>query len=151
MWHVHVRLRNKDIRHAETNESNFSTPTPEQDPSFTGNGVTSITWNLLLRLQVVHLSMSIFGTITVTFHEPSCRLKAPATRQFIQQMIQTNKQEKCKAPHSWPLWGESTGDREIPLVKQQYCRTDSPRKASVMPKALPFHEVVIKCSDKYSI
>ena len=48
------------------------------------------------------------------------RLKSPASRLFAQAFVQVQIKENIKAPHHWPLWGESTGDRWIPLTKGQW-------------------------------
>ena len=39
---------------------------------------------------------------------------------FAQPTVQGQIEESIKAPRHWPLWGESTGDRWIPLTKGQY-------------------------------
>ena len=44
------------------------------------------------------------------------RLKSPTSRLFAQPFVEHIK-ENIKAPRHWPLWGESTGDRWIPLTK----------------------------------
>ena len=36
---------------------------------------------------------------------------------FAQPFVQAQIKENIKTPHHWPLWGESTGDRWIPLTK----------------------------------
>ena len=36
---------------------------------------------------------------------------------FAQRFVQAQIKESIKAPLHWPLWGESTGDRWIPLTK----------------------------------
>ena len=41
-------------------------------------------------------------------------LKSPASRLFTQLLIQAKIKENIKAPHHWPLCGESTGAREFP-------------------------------------
>ena len=46
-------------------------------------------------------------------------LKSPASRLVIQPFVQAQIKENTKAPRHWPLWGESTGDRWIPLTKGQ--------------------------------
>ena len=38
---------------------------------------------------------------------------------FTQPFIQAQIKENIKAPRHWPLWGEFTGDRWIPLTKGQ--------------------------------
>ena len=45
------------------------------------------------------------------------RLKSPASRLFDQPLVQAQIKENIKAPRHWPLSGESTGDRWIPLTK----------------------------------
>ena len=47
------------------------------------------------------------------------RLKSPASRLFTRAFIQVQIKENIKAPRHWPLWGEFTGDRWIPLTKSQ--------------------------------
>ena len=42
-----------------------------------------------------------------------------AFRPFVQSFVQAHIKESIKAPRDWPLWGESTGDRWIPLAKGQ--------------------------------
>ena len=42
-----------------------------------------------------------------------------ASRLFTQPLIQAQIKENIKAPRHWPLWGESTGGRWIPLTKGQ--------------------------------
>ena len=34
-------------------------------------------------------------------------------------IVQVQIKENIKAPRHWPLWGESTGDRWIPITKDQ--------------------------------
>ena len=38
---------------------------------------------------------------------------------FTELFIQAQMKENIKAPRHWPLWGEFTGDRWIPLTKDQ--------------------------------
>ena len=38
---------------------------------------------------------------------------------IVQPFVQAQIKENIKAPRHWPLWGESTGDRRIPLTKDQ--------------------------------
>ena len=47
-------------------------------------------------------------------------LKSPASRLFTHPFVQAQIKENSKAPRHWPLWGESTGDRWIPLTKGQW-------------------------------
>ena len=42
-------------------------------------------------------------------------LKSPASREFVQPFVQIR--EDINAPRHLPLWGESTGDRRIPLTR----------------------------------
>ena len=39
---------------------------------------------------------------------------------YIQPFVQAYIKENIKAPRHWPLWGEFTDDRWIPLTKGQY-------------------------------
>ena len=43
-------------------------------------------------------------------------LKSPVSRLFVQPYVQAQINE-IQAPRHWPLWGESTGHRWIPLIK----------------------------------
>ena len=47
------------------------------------------------------------------------RLNSPASRLFAQPFVQAQIKENIKAPRRWPLWGEPTDDRWIPLTKGQ--------------------------------
>ena len=47
------------------------------------------------------------------------RLKSLASRLFAQLFVRVQIKESNKAPRHWPLWGESIGDRWIPLKKGQ--------------------------------
>ena len=55
--------------------------------------------------------------ITVTSWWARWRLKLPASRLFAKPFVQAQIEQNIKAPRRWPLWGESTGDRWIPLAK----------------------------------
>ena len=44
-------------------------------------------------------------------------LKSPASRWFAQPFVQAHTKANIKALCHWPSWGESTGDRWIPLTK----------------------------------
>ena len=48
------------------------------------------------------------------------RLKSPASLLFAQPLVQAHIKENIKAPRHWPLWGESIGDRWLPLTKGQW-------------------------------
>ena len=58
--------------------------------------------------------------VTVTSWWARWRLKSPAPRMFAQPFVQAQIKENMKAPRHWPLWGESTGNRWIPLTKDQW-------------------------------
>ena len=53
-------------------------------------------------------------SITVTSKWAAWRLKSPASEVFAQSFVKAYIKE-YKSLHHWPLWGESTGDRWIPL------------------------------------
>ena len=57
--------------------------------------------------------------ITVTSQWAGWYLKSPAFRLFVLLFVQANIKENIKARVTGPLWGESTGDRWIPLIKGQ--------------------------------
>ena len=57
--------------------------------------------------------------ITMTSYWARLRLKSPASRLFTRAFIQVQIKENIKVPRHWPLWGEFTGDRWIPLTKSQ--------------------------------
>ena len=57
--------------------------------------------------------------ITVTSLRAWWRLKPPASRLFTQPFIQAKIKESIKALCHWPLRVEITGDRWIPLTKDQ--------------------------------
>ena len=45
--------------------------------------------------------------------------QSPATGLSFTQFIQADIKGSIKGPHHWPLWGEYTSDRWIPLTKDQ--------------------------------
>ena len=55
--------------------------------------------------------------ITMTSQWTRWRLKTPASRLFIQPLVQTQIKENIKTPRHWPLFGEFTGHRWIPRTK----------------------------------
>ena len=61
------------------------------------------------------------------------RLKSPASRLFAQPFVHAQIKENIKAPRYWPLWGESTADRWIPLTKDQ-----------LSGKSFPFDDVIMQ-------
>ena len=88
------------------------------------------------------------SSITVTSLWARWRLKSQASRLLAQSFVQAQIKENVKAPRHWPLWGESTGDRWIPLTKGQWhgkyfhsmtssCSVDS--KLSML--MIKFHDV----------
>ena len=46
-------------------------------------------------------------------------VNSPAFRLFAQSFIHAQIKENIKVPRHWHLWGESIGDRWIPLTKGQ--------------------------------
>ena len=52
-------------------------------------------------------------------HHEHHGVSSPASRLFAHPFVQAQIKENFKAPHHWPLWGGSTGDRWIPLTKGQ--------------------------------
>ena len=58
--------------------------------------------------------------ITVKSQWAPWRLKSPASWLFAQPFVQAHIKENFKAQRHWPLWGEFTGDRWIPLTKGQW-------------------------------
>ena len=55
--------------------------------------------------------------ITVMSQWATWRLKSPASRLFAQPFVQVHTKENIKAPRHWPLWGETTDDLWITLIK----------------------------------
>ena len=53
--------------------------------------------------------------ITMTSQWEPWRPKSSAYRLFAQPFVQAHMKKNIKAQLYWPLWGESTGDRWIPL------------------------------------
>ena len=68
-------------------------------------------WSLLTLWNIFH--------ITVTSQWSPRRPKSPASQLLGQPFIQSHIKENIKAPRQRALWGESTGDRWIPLTKSQ--------------------------------
>ena len=58
----------------------------------------------------------------------ACHLKSPATRQLVQQLVQTNKKVNIEAMHYWPFVNGIDG---------------FPHKRTVMWKAFPCRDVII--------
>ena len=80
-----------------------------------------------------HYYCNTFNNITVTLQLMPRRLKSPASRLFAQPFVQAHTKENIKAQGHWPLWGEPTGDRWIPLT----------HKGSVTRKIFPFDDVIM--------
>ena len=76
--------------------------------------------------------------ITVTSWWVRWRLKSPASRLFAQPFVQSQIKENIKAPCHWSLWGESTGDRWIPLTRP------------VTRKILSFDDVIMEVFPSHS-
>ena len=60
------------------------------------------------------------------------RLKSPASRLSAQTFVQTQIKKSIKAPRHWPLGGEFTGNRWIPLTTVQ-----------LRGKKFPFDDVIM--------
>ena len=54
------------------------------------------------------------------------------SRLFAQPCVQAQIKENIKAPRHWPLWGESTGDRWLPVTKGQLRRKKFPFDDAIM-------------------
>ena len=78
-----------------------------------------------------HETLTWVKGITVTSWWARWRLKSPATRLFTPPFIQIK--ENIKALRHWPLCGEFTGDRWIPL-----------HKGPVTRKMFPFDDVIME-------
>ena len=65
-----------------------------------------------------YLQIRAYSDIVTSLWARRC-LKSPAPRLFAQPFVRVQIKENIKAPHHWPLWGESTGGRWIPLIKDQ--------------------------------
>ena len=74
-------------------------------------------WRIGLYITIIHQEDC---NITVTSQWARWRLKLPASRLFAQPFVQAQIKENKKVPRHWPLWGESTCDRWIPLTKGQW-------------------------------
>ena len=64
-------------------------------------------------------SIPSLNFITVTSWRTRWRVRSTATLLFAQPFVQAQIKENIKAPRHRHLWGESTGDRWIPLTKGQ--------------------------------
>ena len=69
--------------------------------------------------------------ITATPYWERWRLKSPASRLSAQPFDQAQIKEHIKAPRHLPLWGESIGNRSIPITK-------------VTRNMLPFDDVIMR-------
>ena len=78
-------------------------------------------------------------TITMTPPWASWRLKSPANRLCVQQLVQANIKEIIIAPHSGPF---VRGIHRWPV--------DFTFKGPMMPKASPFHDVIMTYSNPHT-
>ena len=68
----------------------------------------------------VGVQVDFISTITMTSQWALWHLKSPVSPLFARPFVQAHIKENIKAPCHWPLSGESTGDRWIPLTKGQW-------------------------------
>ena len=74
----------------------------------------------------IHAFMKIQWYVITYTHVYLCKLIVPKrfilksleTRMFV-QLVQANNTRNIKVLHFGPLWGESTGHRQTPLIKDQ--------------------------------
>ena len=81
----------------------------------------------------------IADNITLTSQWPSCRLKSPATRRFIQRFALVNIKEASKLCVAGPLWGRI---HRWPM--------NSPHKGPTTRKKLPSDDVIMKNCDNFT-
>ena len=67
--------------------------------------------------RMVYLTGKIIHLIAVTSWWAWWRFKWSASRLFAEPFVRVQIKENVNALRHWPLWGESTGDRWIPLIK----------------------------------
>ena len=83
----------------------------------TGIGIPSILKTVLtLQWESLYLKRPC---ITVTPQWAAWPLKSPVSRLLAQPFVEMQIKENVKASCHWPLWGESTGDRGIPITKDK--------------------------------
>ena len=72
--------------------------------------------NLHKTPQIIH----VVSLLQCRYAWTSWRLKLPAIRLFVQQILHTNNNDNIKVPHYLRfVWEESDGDQWIPLTKGQ--------------------------------
>ena len=71
--------------------------------------------------ETLKLMLCVILRITVTSQWAQWRLKSPASSSFAQPFVRGQIKENIKAPRHWPLLGECTYNRWIPLTKGQCC------------------------------
>ena len=92
-------------------------------PVSTSEGLISTWWVVLVLSWLRQLQMTFVGKVQ---YDKGVIMSAmasqiPASRLFAQLFVGAQIKENIKASRHWPLWGESTGDRWIPLTKGQKC------------------------------
>ena len=70
--------------------------------------------------KILYLNQGLSIFIAVTSWWVQRRFKFPAYLLFVQPFVQAKIKENMKIPCHWPLWGESTSERWIPLTKGQW-------------------------------
>ena len=70
-------------------------------------------------------SVSLCNTLQWRHNGRVKRLKSPASRLFTQSFIQTQIKENIKAPHHWPLCGNSPGPGEFLAQMASYAENFS--------------------------
>ena len=68
-------------------------------------------------LTTAYIPVAVACIITVTSWWARWTLKSPVSRLFAQPFVQVQINEDIKTPLHWSLWGESIGERWIPLTK----------------------------------
>ena len=78
----------------------------------------------LAALKVVFMTTFLAANYDeIVIHYNDVIMRATASQitgvSVAQPFVQAQFKENTNAPRHWPLWGESTGDRWIPLTKGQ--------------------------------
>ena len=84
---------------------------------------------------ILYLLICNLQRITVMSSWARRRLKSPVSRLFAWPFVRAQIKENIKAPSHWLLWGESTGDRWIPLTTDQW-------------RGKCFHLMTSSCTDR---
>ena len=96
----------------------------------------------------VGIYRSVFEIIiTMTSRWAQRRLKSTLSCLFAQPFVQAQIKEIIKAPRHWPMWGEPTGDRWIPLTKGQKRRKCFHLMTSLWCMCITSYQ---KCTQYYS-